>query len=185
MASNTTYTISVFAKTPYISLVGSKTFSTQPKVVDVPVDLAPAAGATGIAVTPGFAWGAVPGATSYTIEVSTVPTFATLVGTKQTTTIPAFAWTTPALANNTTYYWRVVAVTATGTSDPVISVFTTVAAQVTTPPVTIPTQPVVTPTITVEIPEEATPAYIWAIIGIGALLVILIVVLTVRTRRVV
>ncbi len=185
LVSNTTYTISVFAKTPYISLVGSKTFSTQPQVVDVPVNLAPAAGATGIAVTPGFAWGAVPGATSYTIEVSAVPTFATLVGTKQTTTIPAFAWTTPALANNTTYYWRVVAVTATGTSDPVISVFTTVAAQVTTPPVTIPTQPVVTPTITVEIPEETTPAYIWAIIGIGALLVIVVIVLIVRTRRVV
>jgi hypothetical protein len=147
--------------------------------------MAPRAGATGIAVTPGFAWGAVPGATSYNIEVSTVPTFATLVGTKQTTTIPAFAWTTPALTNNTTYYWRVIAVTATGTSDPVISVFTTVAAQVTTPPVTIPTQPVVTPTITVEIPEETTPAYIWAIIGIGALLVIVVIVLIVRTRRVV
>jgi hypothetical protein len=186
LASNTTYTVSVFAKTPFTSLVGSKTFSTQPDIVNVPRDLAPAAGATGVAITPGFQWGALTGATSYTVEVSTVPTFATLVGTKQTTTINAFVWTTPALAYNTTYYWRVVAITPTGSSDPTISVFTTMAGPVTQPTGT--TQPPVTITqtnVTLTTPAAATPAYIWAIIGIGALLVIVIIVLTVRTRRVV
>ncbi|XUX00276.1 MAG: hypothetical protein TUN42_10385 [Dehalogenimonas sp.] len=183
LTADTTYTVSVFAKTPFTSIVGSKTFSTQPTVVDVPKDLAPAAGATGVAITPGFQWGAIPGATSYTIEVSTVPTFATLVGTKQTTPVPAFAWTTPALAYNTTYYWRVVTITPTGSSDPTVSVFTTMLA----PPPTGTTQPPVTvtnTTVTLTTPTEATPAYIWAIIGIGALLVIVVIVLIVRTRRV-
>jgi len=183
LTNNTTYTVSVWATSPVTSFVGTKTFSTQPSVVGVPVNLAPAAGSTGIAITPGFAWGAVTGATSYTVEVSTSSTFATLVGTKQTTTVPAFAWTTPALAYNTTYYWRVVAITPTGSSDPVVSVFTTLTA----PPTSGTTQPPVTvtnTTVTLTTPTAATPAYIWAIIGIGALLVIVVIVLIVRTRRV-
>jgi hypothetical protein len=149
LLTNTTYTVSVWAvrtsatgNATMVSFAGTKTFSTQPAEVTTPTNLAPAAGATGIAITPGLQWGAVPGATSYTVEISTVPTFATLVGTKQTTTIPAFAWTTPALAYNTTYYWRVVAITATGSSDPVIGVFTTVAGPVTQPSGT--TQPPIT-----------------------------------------
>ncbi|APV45404.1 hypothetical protein Dform_02095 [Dehalogenimonas formicexedens] len=184
LTSDTTYTVSVFAKTPFTSLVGSKTFSTQPNVVTNPVDLAPAMGATGIALTPGFGWGAVTGATSYTVEVSTSSTFATLVGTKQTTTVPAFAWTTPALAYSTTYYWRVVAITPTGSSDPVVSVFTTMAAPVTQPTTPPGTTTITNTTVTLTSPAETTPAYIWAIIGIGALLVIVVIVLIVRTRRV-
>jgi len=46
------------------------------------------------------------------------------------------------------------------------------------------------PTITtvnpvIEMPDVVTPAYIWAIVGIGALLVIAVIVLIIRTRRVV
>ena len=192
LATNTTYTASVWAvrtsattSAAMVSFAGTKTFSTQPSEVGVPVNLAPANGATGIAITPGFAWGAVTGATSYTVEVSTSNTFATLVGTKQTSVIPAFAWTTPALAYNTTYYWRVVAITATGSSDPVIGVFTTMPAAVTVPPSS--STPVVTITqtnVTLTSPAAETPAYVWAIIGIGALLVIVVIVLIVRTRRV-
>ena len=78
-----------------------------------------------------------------------------------------------------------------------------------TPTITISIPPAVTPTITVAppdvtvtvplpqttvttysppdivLPEEETPAYIWAIVAIGAILVIAVVVLIVRTRRVV
>jgi hypothetical protein len=192
LLTNTTYTVSVWAvrtsatgNATMVSFAGTKTFSTQPAEVTTPTNLAPAAGATGIAITPGLQWGAVPGATSYTIEISTVPTFATLVGTKQTSTIPAFAWTTPALAYNTTYYWRVVAITATGSSDPVIGVFTTVAGPVTTSvgPTTSPITITNTSVIVTNASTE-TPGYIWAIIGIGALLVIVVIVLIVRTRRV-
>ncbi|PPD57995.1 beta strand repeat-containing protein [Dehalogenimonas etheniformans] len=185
LTDDTTYTVSVFAKTPFTSIVGSKTFATQPVTPGsgIPQAVFPAPAATGISINPGFQWTPVDNATSYTIEVSTSNTFATLVGTKQTTTVNAFAWTTPALAYNTSYYWRVVAITPTGTSDPVVSVFTTMTA----PPPTGTTQPPVTvtnTTVTLTTPTEATPAYIWAIIGIGALLVIVVIVLIVRTRRV-
>lgn len=185
LSNNTTYTISVFAKTPLKSLVGSVTFSTQPNVPPPPVGLAPAPAATGIPTMPSFQWGAIAGATSYELELSTSPTFSPLTGTKITAVVPAAAWTGTALANNTVYYWRVRAITATGTSDWVVSTFTTVAATPTTPPVTIPTSPVVTPTVTVVIPDTETPTYIWAIIGVGALLTVLVIVLIVRTRRVV
>ncbi|MEL7562642.1 hypothetical protein [Dehalogenimonas sp. 4OHTPN] len=194
LASNTTYTVSVWAvraptgtdtNAPRVSFAGSVTFSTQPAVPPPPVGLAPAPAATGIPTMPSFQWGAIAGATSYELELSTSPTFSPLTGTKITATVPAAAWTGTALANNTVYYWRVRAITATGTSDWVVSTFTTVAATPTTPPVTIPTSPVVTPTVTVVIPDTETPTYIWAIIGVGALLTILVVVLIVRTRRVV
>ena len=44
---------------------------------------------------------------------------------------------------------------------------------------------VTTQTHTITIPDEATPAYIWAIVAIGALLTIAVIVLIIRTRRVV
>ena len=46
-----------------------------------------------------------------------------------------------------------------------------------------PTTTIVEPVI--EMPEEVTPAYIWVIVAIGALLVILVITLIIRTRRVV
>jgi hypothetical protein len=79
----------------------------------------------------------------------------------------------------------------------------------TTPTLTVSIPPAVTPTITVAppdvtvtvplpqttvttysppdivLPEEETPTYIWAIVAIGALLTIAVIVLIVRTRRVV
>ncbi len=188
LASNTTYTVSVWGHRATVgtadafntaTLAGTVTFSTPPEAVGAPPVLAPAAGSTGISTVPGFQWGPVTGATSYELEVSTSPTYTPLVGAKITTTISAYAWTTPALANNTTYYWRVRAITATGTSAYQIGVFTTVAA-VTTQPTQAP--PTFTFTNTTIAPA-ATPAYIWVIIGIGAILVILIIVLIVRTRR--
>ncbi|MFA5628651.1 MAG: fibronectin type III domain-containing protein [Dehalococcoidales bacterium] len=54
----------------------------------------------------------------------------------------------------------------------------TVTVPVTNPPAT-------TVTNVVEIPEQSTPAYIWAIVAIGALLTIAVIVLIIRTRRVV
>jgi hypothetical protein len=184
LTGNTSYTATVWVNSPVNSFTGTATFATPPTTATNPTDLAPADGATGIAITPGFGWGAVSGATSYTVEVSTVPTFATLVGTKQTTTINAFAWTTPALAYSTTYYWRVIAITTTGSSAPVVSVFTTLAAPVTQPTGTGTTITVTNPTYTLTTGTAETPGYIWAIIGIGALLVIVVIVLIVRTRRV-
>ena len=67
------------------------------------------------------------------------------------------------------------------------------------PPITLPDITVVPPPITVELPdvtettvqpvielpEEETPVYIWAIVAIGAVLTIAVIILIIRTRRVV
>jgi hypothetical protein len=52
--------------------------------------------------------------------------------------------------------------------------------------VTVPsTVTTITNTVAVEIPQKDTPAYIWAIVAIGALLTVAVIVLIIRTRRVV
>jgi hypothetical protein len=51
--------------------------------------------------------------------------------------------------------------------------------------VELPTPTITTVQTTLEIPEEVTPAYIWAIVAIGALLTLAVIVLIIRTRRVV
>ena len=93
-----------------------------------PTLVAPANAASGIAVSPTLSWNASSGATTYQVQVSTVSNFATTVydqsGIAATSTL-----VTPALANNTLYYWRVNATNAAGTSawsSPVWS-FTTIA----------------------------------------------------------
>ncbi|MAF86183.1 MAG: hypothetical protein CL875_06920 [Dehalococcoidales bacterium] len=100
------------------------------------------------------------------------------------------------LEYSTTYYWRVRAIlgTATAFSDwSAVVGFTTEAVPVAPEPTEIIVEP--TPiTITPAAPpppapapaapvDTATPAYIWAIIGIGAVLVIVVITLIVRTRR--
>jgi hypothetical protein len=162
----------------------------------------------------------VPGITGYNFELTTDPTFATITVGTASPAVPYLVWGT-ALEYETAYYWRVQAVTATGVSVWVTSVFTTVAEP--EPPVTVepplpqPTPTIIlpTPTVTVvppdvvvtvvppditvdipqptttiiqpviEMPDEVTPMYIWAIVAIGALLVIAVIILIIRTRRVV
>jgi len=48
-----------------------------------------------------------------------------------------------------------------------------------------PTITTVTVQTTIDMPEEVTPAYIWIIVAIGAVLVIAVIILIIRTRRVV
>jgi len=99
---------------------------------------------------------------------------------------------------NTTYYWRVRGIGASTETDwsPVTG-FTTMAEPVApAPPVVIETVP--PPVIEIppaqpppqinippapEQPAPIAPAYIWAVIVIGAILVIAVIVLIVRTRR--
>jgi len=105
---------------------------------------------------------------------------------------------TVAFASETTYYWRV----RVNIAGPVKSPYSetrsfTIGTLPETPiipvEVVIPPPPVISvpeaPTITITPPEivlppaPITPAYIWAIIIIGAILVIAVVVLIIRTRR--
>lgn len=159
-------------------------------------------GPTGTAsTTPGFAWVPIFGATKYRIKIATDAALAKTVE-QADVTLPSFQ-PTKALSAGTTYFFSVQVIEPT--AGPVsVGTFTTAAAPpkpvapptvapapapavtVTVPPITIPPQP--TPTFTVTVPSApaapaATPGYIWAVIIIGAILVIAVIVLIVRTRK--
>ncbi|MDZ7310186.1 MAG: LamG domain-containing protein, partial [candidate division KSB1 bacterium] len=79
-----------------------------------PVLLSPANGATGISATPTLHWNAVTGATSYKLQVSSDSTFSAPVVNQSGLTSTSYSGAR--LVNNTTYYWRVKAVNASGES---------------------------------------------------------------------
>ena len=89
-------------------------FTTAPPPPAAPTLASPASGATGLATNPTLSWNASAGATSYGLQVSTTSSFSTTVVNQtgiQNTSYPASG-----LANSTTYYWRVNATNAGGTS---------------------------------------------------------------------
>jgi len=140
-----------------------------------PILLGPQGGATDVSLTPGFSWAPISGATEYEFTLATDAALANAIeGTPVTLTQPS--WQVPAgtLEYSTTYFWSVKA--SAPTSSPLsIGTFTTMAEPVEPmPPVVIePTPP----------PAQIAPAYIWGIIGIGAILVIVVIALIIRTRR--
>ncbi|MDO8567941.1 MAG: hypothetical protein Q7R57_04415, partial [Dehalococcoidales bacterium] len=149
--------------------------------------------------TPGFAWAPVFGANKYRFTLATDAALTKAVaGTPFLTTLPSFQVTTP-LTEGVTYFWSVQVIDPT--AGPIsVGTFTT-APKVTVAPqptFTVPPQP--TPTYTITVPPapaptitvttapappatQITPAFIWAIIIIGAVLVIAVIVLIVRTRK--
>jgi len=163
----------------------------------------PAKGAVNISTSPVLSWGTVSGAT-YNVKIATDSAFNTVVDSKEGLTVAIYTPAT-ALKANTTYYWEVQAVSNGIASDWVAFAFTTSSsvAPTGTGTATV-TQSVVTPTIIVTIPTQATqpqatiivtipttggdsgstPAWAWIVIAIGAVLVIAVIVLIVRTRRV-
>jgi photosystem II stability/assembly factor-like uncharacterized protein len=154
-----------------------------------PIDLiSPSTGTSGVSISPTFAWSEAQGATGYVIEVADSSNFA-IITYSHTTTDAVYA-STEELDYSTVYYWRV---RPTGTAYPTAStpfvtgIFTTAAkptTPVTAPPITITNT---TSTFTVQVPPTTNviPTYLlWIIIGIGAILVITLIVLIVRTRRV-
>jgi Tol biopolymer transport system component len=74
----------------------------------------PSNGATGISTSPTLSWNASSGATSYRLQVSTSNAFSTTVFDQSG--ITATSRLVSGLLNNTTYYWRVNACNAGGTS---------------------------------------------------------------------
>jgi hypothetical protein len=179
---------------------------------------------------PSFVWEDTCGnAVSYEFQLSTDPAFGTTI-VDITTTNTAYTLETE-LEYDTNHYWRVRAVSATGTKSTwCFSNFHTRVEAI--PPVTIEPPPtptiilpppevtvvppdvditlpppevtVVPPDITVDVPpvvtvtqqpvptltlpereDPGTPVYIWVIVGIGAVLTIAVIVLIIRTRRVV
>jgi hypothetical protein len=166
----------------------------------------PMSGATGVSLTPTLVWTEYPGIIHYEVAVAEDPTFAILDFTHTVEPDKTF-YKVPAdeaLKYSTTYYWRVRGVTGVappaGKGQPpnptpagewVTGVFTTMAEPVEDPgPDTIVVEP---PDVTVEPPEVVVqpaefpiPTYLlWIIVAIGAILIIALIVLIVRTRRVV
>ena len=170
----------------------------QPPVVTVQN---PTQGATGVDVNTTFTWpaSAVAGAT-YEFVI------AEELGNADKFAIIDYAATSPTNATalretlkyNTIYWWRVRTVTATSKSDWTTSFFTTESAPVvttsTTPPVLTTTVITVTqpPSTTITFTNPPAPAstpvipsyLLWAVIAVGAVLVIAVIVLIVRTRRI-
>jgi len=174
-----------------------QTFSVQQLQAIVPVLSSPQNGSS-IGQTPAFSWNPIAAATSYTFQLSIDASFATTV---YTTTATAAGISLPAtvtpLKPGTTYFWRVKTLTPAAGEWSTVANFTVALPATSQPVITIP--PAVTPIVTVSIPAatttvitipppvtnttEVNPSYIWAIIIIGAVLVIAVIVLIVRTRR--
>jgi len=163
----------------------------------VPTLLAPETGDDTVSLTPVFAWKAVAGADGYYFELADNANFVVplmkLSGDVGRLIVTAYAYV-PGLDYSTAYYWRVKAVSGTIEagdlleSDWVSAVFITEAepvepADVILEPADIIIEP---PDVIVTVPAETpiTPAWIYVIIAVGAVLVIALLVLIVRTRRV-
>ena len=156
-----------------------------------PVLQGPAGGAVNVALTPGFSWSPVSGATEYEFILATDAGLTiTVADTPVTLTSPAFQATTP-LEYGTVYFWGVRSTSPT-VSPQGIGSFTTMEE----PAPTVYTcmqcglqfdsQEELEAHIAATHADEApaTPAYVWAIITIGAILVVAVLVLIARTRRV-
>jgi photosystem II stability/assembly factor-like uncharacterized protein len=170
-----------------------RTFTIAPSAATVPQIASPANGAANISTTPSFSWSPVTGTTKYEFQLSKDATFATPLVSQQLATT-AIQPTGVTLEAGKTYFWRVKALEPIASDWSAIANFTVaVPATPPPPPVTVNVSPPPTinitqpaaPIITVPLPADKviSPAYIWAIIIIGAVLVIAVIVLIVRTRR--
>jgi hypothetical protein len=185
---------------PWSDTVSFETQLTQ-GAINAPAILSPVAGGTGpggydAELNPTFNWGVIGGATNYKFQLAMDASFDDPIVDETLGNVLVYKLDSMTLDYGTTYYWRVMAISATSETEWSAAVgFTTMAEPVETQePVTVTDAPdiVITippassvPAITLEpTPVEETPAgYIWAIIIIGAVLVIAVIVLIVRTRR--
>jgi endoglucanase len=101
-------------------------FTTLTIIPGVPSLITPADGAVNIPVSTTVTWGAVAGAASYALEVSTSSSFTPAVVSR--TGIVAASYSLTALSNSTVYYLRVRATNTAGSSDwSIVRSFTTAA----------------------------------------------------------
>ncbi len=170
-------------------------FTVQPLGAAVPVIISPNNGSTIASQNPAFSWTPVTSTTQYDFQVATSPSFGTTVFTDTPATAGAVTPVTIKLNQGTQYFWRVRA------SLPVQGDWSAVANFIVALPTTAAAPPVVVtiaPAPTIILPTAAgittytlapaavtqiAPTYIWGIILIGAVLVIAVIVLIVRTRR--
>jgi photosystem II stability/assembly factor-like uncharacterized protein len=159
----------------------------------VPSIGSPANGSTVYSV-PAFSWSPVAGTTKYQFDLSSDTVFAVPIYTVQ---IPVTGIQPEVTLDAGTYFWRVKALEPVPGEWSTIANFTLTAApktaaptstvQVTVPTITVPPVTVPPANVTVQPAPAAEPAIsqglLWAVIIIGAVLVIALIVLIVRTRR--
>jgi hypothetical protein len=146
---------------------------------------APGAGEEGVPLSPTFEWSGIEWAEDYEYELALDPSTTAggyftepLVALIGADALVSTAWKCDiTLDYSTRYYWHVKALgvdTDTPWSD--VGTFTTME---------VPPEPTTeAPPITIPPTQEITPAWIWAVVIIGAILVIAVIVLIVTTRRV-
>jgi hypothetical protein len=145
--------------------------------------------------SPSFSWAPVSGATRYEFQLSADTSFAAPLASTQHAAAGASPDVTLEVGN--TYYWRIRAIEPSEGEWSTIANFTvaeTVPGEATTPDVTVTVPDIVIPEIVVPPAEVTLPpqepaqapiseGLLWAVIIIGAVLVIALIVLIVRTRR--
>jgi len=177
-----------------------QTFVVQQLEAIVPIISSPANGGEVTTVNPAFSWSPIANATGYRFELATDPDFANIVYTVDPATAGASVPSITNLTRGSQYFWHVKALTPTEGEWSTTANFIVAELPpppITTPAVTITTAPAPTIIITQTQPPATTtilpapvveekvvnPSYIWAIIIVGAVLVIAVIVLIVRTRR--
>jgi hypothetical protein len=152
---------------------------------------APANGATITSEMPAFSWTPTAETTKYKFELATDPSFASPIVAEEVT---ATGIMSPVPLDTGTYFWRVMALEPSPGEWSTIANFTVAEAVepgadqpdiiIEPPVVEIPEIVVPAPEVTVEGGGEViSQGLLWAVIIIGAVLVIAVIVLIVRTRR--
>jgi parallel beta-helix repeat protein len=200
--------------TPFAILSGPPVSGVVEGELAAPVILAPQGGATNLPIRPTFMWERVVGAKTYDLQIADNYLFHNVIEDRTELSATVYSASTD-LDYGTAYYWRVRGIkpavleamkavleeevqSAWSTG-----VFTTEAApEVVVPPAEVWVSPYTGQKFGTEAellahvaaweaahPEPPTvpptPGYIWAVIVIGAVLVIAVIILIVRTRRVV
>jgi len=205
ITATTTPTIAGLTGTPFALAEAPLGALTAPLIVS------PTGGERDIPLTPAFSWTGVAAADGYYFELADNANFVVplvkLDGDLGRLIVTAYAYVTE-LPYSTAYYWRVKAVSGTIEAGNLAQSAWTYGLFITmdepeepTPPIVVEEAPelpditieqpditITSPDIVVPLPDVVetpiTPVWIYVIIGVGAVLVIALLVLIVRTRRV-
>ena len=165
----------------------------EPEPVLEPAVATPAFAAEGVSIKPTFSWSAIAGATYEFVlaeDLGLDDPFE-IIDYSATCDINAHI-AREDLKYSTTYHWRVRSISDAGTSEWVRGIFTTEAVpEEAAPPIVIEEKPAPpAPEIYLEVPPTPAPVQVipdyllWVIVVVGAVLIIAVIVLIVRTRRV-
>jgi len=140
--------------------------------------ISPSPGASGVPVRPNFQWNPADRATGYELVVARDSNFADVVVARvsdSALSMPAWACDVD-LSYNTTYYWRVRAISLSSYSQWAVGIFTTEPSPAVPPPSPLSPPPQPQAPASPQAPP-GTPVYIWGLIAIFVLLAVPLLVL--------